>query len=259
LADDAMPALMRLAIHRAHGRLLNGAADANRILAALGEAAARAGLTNTAAMLLDMTKPGLEAIAGRTALAVVLTERGELDGVMQQLTLIALGGDALDLDRKLRARAALAAGDLARASAALRGVESASGRELEPGILAQVGAWAELARLSGAELAALGPDAGLEPLQAAAAVWLGLAETQLGRTDEAADLAARYAAHIKDPELASLLTLATIAVPAAHRDGTLTGHFAAARRRDLAMMAPPTLGNAGGRIRTASARSGPAG
>ena len=256
LADTGTPVVARLAIHRAHGDLLDGTGAADGMRALLGEAAARAGLVDTAAALLDATAPGTETRAAQAALAEALAGRGELEAAQRRL---ARGDSGGDLDRELQARSAHAAGNPAQAAATLLGVGSASGRALAREILASQGDWSELARRTGAELAAVGEAAELDPLQAAAAVWLGLAQARLGQADAAAAVAVRYAERIRTPQLAGLLRLATMTATGQDADGTMAGRFAAALRGELAALGPVAAASASGGIRTASARSGPAG
>jgi hypothetical protein len=256
LTDTGTPAVARLAIHRAHGDLLDGTGIADRLRALLGEAAARAGLTDTAAGLLDATAPGPETRAAQVALAEALAAQGKLKAAQRRLARVDSGGE---LDRELQARAAQTAGNPAQAAAALLGVGSASGRVLAREILALQGDWSELARRTGAELAAAGETAELDPSQAAAAVWFGLAQARLGRTDAAAAVAARYAERIRTPQLAGLLRLATMTAAGQDGDGTMAGRFAAALRGELAALGPVAAMSTGGGIRTASARSGPEG
>jgi hypothetical protein len=256
LADTGTPVVARLAIHRAHGDLLDGTGAADGIRALLGEAAARAGLADSAVALLDATAPGTETRAAQAALAEALAGRGELEAAQRRL---ARGDSGGDLDRELQARSAHAAGNPAQAAATLLGVGSASGRALAREILASQGDWSELARRTGAELAAVGEAAELDPLQAAAAVWLGLAQARLGQADAAAAVAVRYAERIRTPQLAGLLRLATMTATGQDADGTMAGRFAAALRGELAALGPVAAASASGGIRTASARSGPAG
>jgi hypothetical protein len=256
LADTGTPVVARLALHRVHGDLLDRTGPADGIRVQLGEAAARAGLADTAAALLDATAPGTERRAALAALAEALAGRGELEAAQRRLARGESGGD---LERELQARTAHAAGNPAQAAATLLGVGSASGRALEREILASQGDWSELARRTGAELAAAGDAAELDPSQAAAAVWLGLAQARLGQTEAAATVAARYVARIRAPQLAGLLRLATMTAAGQDGDGATAGRFAAALRNELASLGPVAATSTGGRLRTASARSGPEG
>jgi hypothetical protein len=108
--------------------------------------------------------------------------------------------------------------------------------------------------LAGAELADVSPDQPLPTDQAEAAVWLGLAQRKLGRTAEAADVAARYRDRIEVPADRALLELAVLAdpplAPAEHL-ATAATSYATAIRDGLAAL--PRIGGAAP-VRTASAR-----
>ncbi len=260
LSSDTIPPLARLAIHRAHGALLDAGAATAGLNAALGEVAVRNGLTETAAALLDAA-PAPAADAGNVALAGVLTGRGDLDAALRRLAQVSHREDVAGLDRELRARAALAAGDPMGAAATLHDSDPASGSAgaLELEIAARRSDWEDLARLAGADLAAAAPDASLEGSRAEAAIWLGLAQTRLARHGAAAAVAKRYAAGIQDPELAGLMRLATMAEPDGRADGTSAGRFAEAIRRELVALPSAAADASGDALRTASARSGPTG
>ena len=107
-----------------------------------------------------------------------------------------------------------------------------------------------MARTAGADLTAAAGSAALSPAQADAAIWLGLAQTRLGRAEAARAVAARFGTLIAATDQAALLRLATMA--AEPTDG-----LAAAIRADLAVL--PALAADQAAVRTASARSNPAG
>ena len=262
LADGAMSPLERLALYREHGALLDGDASAPGLRAGLAEAAAVAGLTETAADLLDAAGPTGEAVEGRIKLASALAARGDVDGALRQL-----GESSPDetpsiagLRAALHARAALAAGDAAKAAAALAAPGASAASALGREIAWHRGDWREVAQTAGADLAAAGGSAGLSPAQAEAAIWLGLAQSQLGHAAGAAGVADRYAGRLDDPQDAALLRLAALPAPTdgpSGRPATGVAEFAAAIRAALSSL--PALARSSDVIRTASARSAPEG
>jgi hypothetical protein len=258
LADEALPTVTRLALYRTHGGLL--AAPAAELRASLGAAAARAGFTETAASLLDAAGAAPQAAAGRAALAAALAARGETDAARGALAGIGDRAPVQDLERELAAREALAAGDPARAAQAIRGVASAGGRALQREIAAAQGDWAAVARLAGRDVGA-GADAPTPgPHEATAAVWLALAHARLGGT-AAPGMAGAMADRIAEPELAALLRLASWP-PAG--EGAGGKQRAATLRSELARLPGPVPvsgepGAPGAPLRTAAARSSPAG
>ena len=258
LADERVPPLVRLAVQRMHGSLLDGTPAAERVRAALGTAAAESGLVETAAGLLASAGQAPEAAAGRAALASALAGRDAFAPALQRVAELPRAPAAVDLERELRGRAALAAGDPAAAARALTGVATPSGRELQQEVLARLGDWSALLQAAGADLEAATSGA-LGPAEARAAVWQGLAQAQLGRGAEAGETGTRYGQRMPDAETIGLLALATATAPPADREGTRSGEFAAALRRHLAALGKAGAPDGAGGIRTASARSGPAG
>lgn len=261
LADGAMPVLARLALHQVHGELLDTDAAAPRLRAGLGQAAATAGLTESAMALVDAAGSGAESVGGNQALASALAARGDVDGALRRLGEV--GGDetqaTADLRAELRARAALAVGNPKQAAAALARSGSATARMLGREIAWRGGDWQEVAQTAGADLAATGGGAALSPALADAAVWLGLAQSRLGRANEAAAVAARYAARIDDRQGPALLRLATLA-DGAGSTPVAAARFAAAIRAELASLPPLAAGNEPDpSVRSASARSTPEG
>ena len=194
LADGSTTAVARLALYRAHGALLDDDPTAPHLRAGLAQVAATAGLTETAADLLDGAGAVPEAEAGRQALAAALAARGDIDDALRRLPEARDGENpsTARLRAELRARAALAQGDAVKAGAALASAEPISGRALEREIAWRSGDWQEMARTSGAELAATDASKPLSVDQADAAIWLGLAQARLGHAGEAAAVAARY-------------------------------------------------------------------
>ena len=258
LDDAKVPALVRLAVYRAHVGLLDARPGSERVRAGLGAAAAQTGLLETATALLLAAGQGPTAEAGRAALAAALAGQGELAAASRLVAELPRTGATIDLERELRGRAALAAGDPAGAVQALDGVRASSGRDLQREALARLGDWTGLVQATDAELAAATAGS-LGSTQARAAVWQGLAQARLGRPAEASAIRTRYAERIPDAELSGLLGLATVAAPPADGDGRPSGEFAAAVRRHLAALTLPSSREAAVGIRTASERSGPAG
>jgi hypothetical protein len=258
LADGAMSPLARLALYREHGELLDGDAAAARLRAGLAEAAATAGLTETAAALLDAAGPAPEAVGGKVTLASALAARGDVEGALRRLR--EAGRDetppAAELRAELHARAALAAGDPARAAAALAASGSAAARALGREIASHRVDWQEVARTAGADLTATGDSTTLSPAQADAAIWLGLAQSRLGHVAEAAAVADRYAARLDDQQGAALLRLATLPAPSG-KPAAGAAELAAAIRAELGSLSAPGASSAA--VRTASVRSAPEG
>jgi hypothetical protein len=250
LGGSNLPPLARLALHRAHGDLLDGDADAPRLRARLADAAVAAGLTETAAALLERAGPGSDG----TTLAAALAARGDADGALRRL------GDgsgnetraAAELRSELVARAALARGDLQEAIAAVGTAGTANGRALIREIALAHGDWQEIARTAGADLAAADGVAILDPAQAEAAIWLGLAQARMGREPEARAAAETYAARIASRPQAALLRLAALSGdPAGATD------LGPRLRTQLADLPGLAAGSDG--IKSASARSTPQG
>ena len=205
-----------MALYRVHGDLLDGEPAAPRLRADLAEAAATAGLTDTAAALLDAAGPIPEAADAKVALAGALAARGEPASALRQLG-DADGSEAPSAARlraELRARAALAGGRPDLAAAAMAGTDTpAAADALMREIAWRSGDWQEVARLAGSVLAATDNNAELDSNQTNAAIWLGLAQSHLGDT-AAASVAARYAGRLAEPQDGALLRLATLAEPA---------------------------------------------
>ncbi|MFZ1430338.1 MAG: hypothetical protein WAS21_26630, partial [Geminicoccaceae bacterium] len=105
-------------------------------------------------------------------------------------------------------RLALDAGDPTGAAAALENAPAGTAVPLRHRVLLQTGDWASLAQSATADLTIEKTEAPAGPATAEAAVWLGLAQAQLGRSDLAAALADRYGGRA-DREAAALLRLAT--------------------------------------------------
>ena len=121
-----LPPLARLAFHRAYGSLLAGDPDAPVIGAELAEAAADAGLVETASALLDGTPAiGTDPLRRRAELALAQAEAaaGDFAGAARRMD--RLDGPKLDelpaagMAAAWRARAALARGETGAALAAL--------------------------------------------------------------------------------------------------------------------------------------------
>ena len=129
---------------------------------------------------------------------------------------------------------------------------TANGRALAREIALARGDWQEIARTAGADLAAADGVATLAPVQAEAAIWLGLAQARMGRGPEAQAVVERYAARIPSRPQAALLRLAALSVdPAGATD------LGPRLRTELAELPGLAAGSDG--IKSASARSAPQG
>lgn len=217
-ADDAIERapIASLARYHTYGHYLTDKADDTALRAQLARGAAASGMFTTADTLLG-PRPAVAAFpdhaVARLDIARAEAASGDIHGALGRLT---RGGDDIAgvhtgeaaLRGELRARLALDAGDPAGAAAALEKVPAGTAVPLRRRVLLQTGDWAALAQSAAADLTIERADAPAGPATAEAAVWLGLAQAQLGRSDLATAVADRYGGRA-DREAAALLRLAT--------------------------------------------------
>lgn len=217
-ADDAIERapVASLARYRSYGHYLTDRREDTALRAQLARSAAASGMFTTADTLLG-PRPAAAAFAdyaaARLDIARAEAASGDIPGALGRLT---PGGDdiagvhtgAAALRGELRARLALDAGDPVGAAVALEKVPAGTVAPLRRRVLLQTGDWAALAQSAAADLTIERTDAAAGPATAEAAVWLGLAQAQLGRPDLAAAVADRYGGGA-DREAAALLRLAT--------------------------------------------------
>ena len=224
----------------------------------LATVAARNGLRDTARAMLDAVPAGARATPAYAeadlALARADAASGDLAGALQRVEGSAGGGApapaARALRAELRARLALAAGDPRDAAAALQDVAGEDAARLRHAALAQAGDWTALAASAAAVLPAEPPaDPATIPVPEAA-VWLGLAQAQLGQGERAAATRARFASATGGGS-ADLLRLAT-ALPGIPAVPAAAGSFAVGIRAALDRLAAEPVAA----IRSADGRSG---
>ncbi len=247
IGDPTLPAVLRLALFRAHGGQLDGQPATPALRGRLAVTATELGLTDTAAELIAAA--GMHPKAARPALAAA----GRLDAAMQQSKDYP---DPSRLRADLAEPPALRVGDGAEAEAGL----AESGTDAA-GMLSREAAWRRddwqaLAALAETGLAEAHDGQPLNDDQANAAVWLGLAQTRLGRVRDADAMAGRYADRLAGRPEQPLLELAVLTPPVDGQADELTaatGVFDAKIRNGLAAL--PQLAVAEP-VKTASAHSG---
>jgi TolA-binding protein len=262
--------LARLALYRAYGSMLADDPSGPAIGPGLAEAAAASGLLETAAALLGAPATVAAGAAQRQAelaLAEAQAAAGDIAAARiraERLAEANPGDPAAGMAALWRARAALAAGEPAAALAALAALGQAAtpeaGRVRREALWRQ-GDWRALAEAAESELGSMasGPP---PPATAEAAAWLGLARFELGQPAEAAAVEARIVPTLGDAPAAALLRLATATPPATVGDDQLPPAmkgFASAVGAALGRLPPLGVGPAADEVKTAGARSAPAG
>ena len=250
-----LPPVARLALHRAYGSALVDTPDGPAIGAGLAEAAASTGLIETASALLD----GYPADAAQPprrraelALAAAQAAAGDYAGAAGRAERLAVATPdpaATGMAAEWRAHAALGRAEPEAALAALGQAATPEATRLRLAALAGQGAWPALAQA--AEAAASTSTA------AEAAVWLGLARRELGQSADAT-----VASHLAEGPATAMLRLAAAAPAAvAGRDQLPAAikSFAAEVGATLRQLPPLGGGGEADAVRTAGARSAPAG
>lgn len=261
--EDALSPVAALALYRTYEDLLGDDVGATAIRLGLATRAAENGLLETAATLLHRPTPGQPRPAAYDAASLALAEAlGDDEGALARLTgAAAMPAAQGALPTRLRAAAAYRSGDAGATVAALAGVPGGDAARLRWAALRQQNDWAGIARTAAAMLP---PDDAtpLDPAAMDAAVWLTLAELELGQPDQAIERAQRLSARIGDDGPGALLMLAGQAGPRSVATADLpaaTGVYAASLRQALDKL-PPLPGDHGAAsVRSAAERSNPAG
>ena len=255
-----------LARYRTYSPPSDGEAGDAALRMELARIAAETGLVDTAAALLDQSvapgPPEPAVTAANLALARAMAARGDQDGALARLRRLKTAGTgtdraATDLAAELRAKAALASSDPDAALAALGAASAGAAIELRRTAWALQPDWAAIAASARAGLPTEKDAGPLDRDAADAAVWLGLAQTELAHPDSAARVVRQYGPRADDAT-AALLDLAAAAPAAAEGTDRLlagTGLFPTTVRAALDRL--PPLADAP--VRSSAARSAPTG